>query len=303
MLDRRLFSYHLYHQLLGNKKSTRYFPEFCRQHHMRFHYITRENKNSELLEGQFLQHPLTFFGKRLPMTPNDFEMLHENNHVRVDQLLDPQIPRTVWREIFILRMLNDLLLRKITPHFPLFYGHHFSFDGDNYHDGKSRPYVILLQETMQEDLKTWARRKQRSEKEWFSCLFQIFFAVGTLQHHLGISHKDLHWGNVLVQRLDPPQSWTYQLPGHEPYSLVDQTYLFTICDFGSAQFEIKDEMFDFCRLALNVFQWLKYSPGENMDQWVVEMQAVRDKKWKHVLEHVVAKRMVRKKKEIVYTME
>ena len=294
-MNHRIHSYHLYHELLGPAKSTHRFDEFCQQHGMVFRYITRENKNSELFEGRFLHRPLTFFGKRMPMIPDDFDMLNEKNHVRVDKLLNPDVPYTVWREVFIHRMLNSLLLRRATPHFPFFYGFHFSYDADVYHDGQHRPYILLLQEAMEEDLKTWATREKRTETQWLSCLIQIFFALGVLQRFTGLSHMDMHWGNVLVKRLPQPQSWTYKLPGDEYYSLMDQEFLFTVCDFGCAQFDTRDEMKDYRRISLNIFKWLGHSPGERVDRFVSEIHTLRNRRWKSVLDLVVSKHVSRER--------
>jgi predicted unusual protein kinase regulating ubiquinone biosynthesis (AarF/ABC1/UbiB family) len=142
---------------------------------------------------------------------------------------------------------------------------------------------------MDEDLKTWATRQTRSEKEWFSCLIQLFFAVGAMHQHLGLSHTDLHWGNVLVRRLSPRQSWTYKVVEGEHYSLPDQEYLFTICDFGCAQFDARDEMKDYRRIALNVFKWLGKTPGDVLNRFVSEIHSMRNRRWKSVLDLVVSK--------------
>lgn len=303
-MNDRITSFLLYRHFLGEKRSTTHFSEFCRDQKIHFTYLQKENKNSELFQGSFVGRPLSFFGKRMPMIPDDFDALDEKNGISVAKLLDPDMHYTVWREIFIHRLLNTLLLRQQTPHFPFFYGYHFSYDNDVYHDQVERPYLILLQEKMDEDLKTWAHRETRTEKEWFSCLVQIFFALGTLQRYVGVSHMDLHWGNVLVKKLPTPTTWTYQFSEKEYYCLEDQHYLFTLCDFGCAQFEVRDEMRDYRRLALNIFKWLSPSvaPGPAMKLFLEEVHALRNRRWKDVLERVVAKHTHHKMAGDVYDL-
>lgn len=308
-MEDRIHSFLSYHQVLGDKRSTHNFTEFCRENDIEFGYLQRDNKNSELFEG--VCGDLSFFGKRMPMIPDDFEALNDKNHVSVPSLLDPDAPYTVWREVFIHRLLNTLLLQNHTPHFPFFFGYHFSYDNDVYHDKQERPYLLLLQEKMDEDLKTWATREVRTEKQWFSCLIQIFFALGTLQQYAGVSHMDMHWGNVLVKKLPAATTWTYRLPNHQDYCLRDQEYLFFICDFGCAQFDVRDEMRDYRRLALNVFKWLqgvpgagspKQSPGPEMQRFLNQFHGLKNRKWKDVLEHVVAQHMGREATGHVYDM-
>jgi len=304
-MEERITSFLLYGHFLGNERCTSHFGQFCVEHNLDFNYIQKDNKNSELFQGSFVGQPgqsLSFFGKRMPMIPDDFDALNERNRVSVTKLLDPNSPYTVWREIFIHKLLNQLLLNHQTPHFPFFYGYHFSYDNDVFADQQERPYILLLQEKMDEDLKTWATRQTRTEEEWFSCLVQLFFALGTLHRCAGLSHMDMHWGNVLVKKLPNPKTWTYRLSDHEHYSLVDQEYLFTVCDFGCAQFEVRDEMKDYRKLALNVFKWLQQTPGEKMDRFLAEIHALRNRRWKDALDLVVSKHTHRALQGEVYDM-
>ena len=299
-MEDRITNFLLYQQFVNRARCTTRFTEFCETHKMDFEYIQRENKNSELFQGSFRQYSLSFFGKRMPMIPEDFDALNERNRFSITKLLDPEVSYTVWREIFIHHLLNNLLFRHQTPHFPLFYGYHFSYDNEVYKDQQERPYILLLQEKMDEDLKTWAQRETRTDHEWLSCLLQVFFALGTLQRYVGLSHMDMHWGNVLVKKLPTPQTWTYVFSEGEPYCLEDQEYLFTICDFGCAQFEVRDEMRDYRKLALNVFKWLQRPPGDCIHRFLEEIHALRNRKWKDVLEYVVSPHTLREAKGEVY---
>ena len=295
-MEERITSFLLYKHFLGNERCTGHFSKFCLDHHIDFSYLQKDNKNSELFQGSFVDkpgQPLSFFGKRMPMIPDDFDALNKENRVSVAKLLDPNSSYTVWREIFIHKLLNKLLLQQQTPHFPFFYGYHFSYDNDVFADQQERPYILLLQEKMDEDLKTWATRETRTDEEWFSCLVQVFFALGTLQRCTGLSHMDMHWGNVLVKKLSEPKTWTYRVSDNQHYSVVNQEYLFTVCDFGCAQFEVRDEMKDYRKLALNVFKWLQYTPGEKMNGFLSEIHALRNRRWEDVLELVVAKHTTR----------
>ena len=83
MDDERILSYMIYRKVLGCKKSTYSFSEFCGEHDIQFKYITRENKNSELFEGSISKYKLSFFGKRMPLIPDDFDALNDKNLVSV----------------------------------------------------------------------------------------------------------------------------------------------------------------------------------------------------------------------------
>ena len=184
----------------------------------------------------------------------------------------------------------------------MFYGNHYSYDSDVYADGLPRPYIILLQEKMDDDLKTWALKENRSDQEWLSCLLQIFFALGSLQRYTGVSHMDMHWGNVLVKKLSSPRTWSYKVSEQQSFCLKDQPFLFTICDFGCAQFDTRDEMKDFRRLALNVFKWLNVKPGETVARFLSEIHSLRNRTWKSVLDLVVSRYMCSVQEGEMYDM-
>jgi hypothetical protein len=63
--------------------------------------------------------------------------------------------------------------------------------------------------------------------------FQVFAGLYTLQKHFDLTHHDLHWGNVLVHKIQPGGFLTYKIDD-EYYKVPNIGYLFTLWDFGYA---------------------------------------------------------------------
>jgi len=130
------------------------FFQFCQRCGLVVHYITRENKNSELFFILFPRSEIVFFAKKIPMIAEDFTYLSQENEISMEFLIRSK-DYTIWREIFIHKTLNQLVVENLSPHFPLLYHYCFSFD-DDHKGGNERPHGILILEKMQEDVKSWA---------------------------------------------------------------------------------------------------------------------------------------------------
>jgi hypothetical protein len=248
----------------------------------------KENRNSQTFE--IVKGDLRCFGKKISMIPEDFELLNEKSEISY-KLIFREEQYVIWREVFIMTLLNKLITQRITPHFPYFFNYHFSFDNEN-NDRLDRPHIYLCQEKFDCDLKTWSKTNV-SKDDWFSCFFQIFFALFSLQKYVGIVHHDLHWGNILVKKNNQPLSWTYQLGEDRFFSFPDQKYLFVVCDFGCATFDPKifqsspNSLKDYRRIVQNVFRWMNQKPEEPLDYFIQRIKDPSLENMTNVLDNVI----------------
>jgi len=95
--------------------------------------------------------------------------------------------------------------------------------------------VLLTNEYANEgDLKTWLQIP-RNETEWSVMYFQIFAGLYTLQKHFDLVHHDLHWGNVLVHKINNSDEFLYYKINDTYFKIPNIGYLFTLWDFGFAR--------------------------------------------------------------------
>lgn len=275
-------------KLFSSRQHSHEFPTYCDEKGYRLYYVQKDNRNSQTFELVFMDRRC--FGKKIPMIPKDFELLNSENEVSLKLLLKGN-QYVIWREIFLLLLLNKLLNKRITPHFPYFFNYHFSFDNDN-PEKSDRPHVYLCQEKFDGDLKTWAKTK-RSTDDWFSCFFQIFFAIFTLQKCIGITHNDLHWGNILVKKWKHPIHWTYRIDKNEFYSFPNQKFLFVLCDFGSAQFDSflmtgsSNSLKDYRRIIQNIFRWMNQTPSGPLQSFIDRVRNSEMKTMQDILYQII----------------
>jgi hypothetical protein len=107
-------------------------------------------------------------------------------------------------------------------------------------DNITNSCVLLINEYANEgDLKNWLKIKNwsqdesRTDEEWHVMFFQVFAGLYALQKHFDLTHHDLHWGNVLVHKIQPGGFLTYKIDD-EYYKIPNIGYLFTLWDFGYA---------------------------------------------------------------------
>ena len=147
----------------------------------------------------------------------------------------------VYTEIICMQLSKFLLLNKtpITPNLPLYYNY-FLCNNCNYINKNilskkniTKSCILLLNEYANEgDLKHWLQT-DRTEIEWVCMYFQVFAGLYTLQKHFDLTHHDLHWGNVLVHKIQPGGHITYKIDDN-CYKIPNIGYLFTLWDFGYA---------------------------------------------------------------------
>ena len=153
--------------------------------------------------------------------------------------------QTVWSELAIMKLCTNLVMNKVCPNLPILYRyficHTCRFANENVvekmqkHYGRSDklPCVITLNEYANGgDFKHFLRRN-RSTNVWLSAYFQIFAGLYTLQKYFDITHHDLHWGNILVRKIQKGGYWKYVIDD-KTYYVPNKGYQFLIWDFGYA---------------------------------------------------------------------
>ena len=142
-----------------------------------------------------------------------------------------------WRELTALRWVNQLVKGKISPNFFTLLTFRVIEDCSQ-HFKKEKGCVVLFLEkadgTLYDWIKVAAERKENITSDiWMSVFFQIFSAIYAVQHKFGLIHRDLHWKNILYQKIDTQGYWLYYLK-KIPYYVPSYGYSFGICDFGKS---------------------------------------------------------------------
>jgi len=146
-------------------------------------------------------------------------------------------PRALLHEEFIElaanQLTNQLVLQKVSPHFPLNYAYEFKNRTgvcDDSYPYKSYYYneFISNSQTLNEWIKT-----NRSSTLWYNGFFQITVAIYALHKYFNMYHLDLHTFNVLVKKIKKGGYWSYTI-NNKVYKLPNLGYQFYIADLGVA---------------------------------------------------------------------
>lgn len=137
-------------------------------------------------------------------------------------------------ELAVMKMTNELVLQKISPHFILHYKSTFKKREEGactdiyLYSSKYYNEIISGSETFSK----WVKHKHNINV-WYSAYFQITTAIYCLQHYFNLTHLDLHADNILVKRVEPGGVWKYNIDGKN-YYVPNYGYVFFINDFGHA---------------------------------------------------------------------
>lgn len=93
--------------------------------------------------------------------------------------------------------------------------------------------------------------------EYLIVLFQIFFAISVIQHEYGMVHYDLHFDNILIQKVNDA-TIIYNLHDKQ-YILPKHDFVIKIIDFDWTQFKYKNYLIvpeiNNCELAKTAIQF------------------------------------------------
>jgi len=262
--------------------------------------IGNESKYSEIFRGHIItninqKYPVSI--KKIPLSIDDLQLFLQNQHNNRKLIF---CTKTIWREIYLLKMCTKLVKLKKSIHLPLHFFNVYSGTNNwNKSLSKNGPHMYCYNELAKEDLKSWSS-KPRSYNEFISCFLQIYFALYVLQHYLGFLHNDLHWGNVLVFPIKKGGSWTYVIHGEE-YHIPNEGFLFVVWDFGMASLhnplrECGDHIKscqDFLKI-LNTPKWIiKHYPSisvpNSISDLCLHIRSMEYKSMKELLSKVIQK--------------
>jgi predicted unusual protein kinase regulating ubiquinone biosynthesis (AarF/ABC1/UbiB family) len=147
------------------------------------------------------------------------------------------------KEIDINKLVTQLVLEKISPHFILSYR---SFqcvvkNKSTSHTQKSmssllsESYFVCLNERVDGDLQALCSDVTflKNEDTLMNIACQCMLAIATF-HRLGYLHLDTHWGNFLFHKTTPKQGYYHYIIDGVDYFLEDCGYTIMIYDFGKA---------------------------------------------------------------------
>ena len=151
-----------------------------------------------------------------------------------------------WREVKAIKMTSQLVKKRICPNFQLYYGDYIC----NYCE-YSNPYfknkgmdscIIIMKEYSEENLhdlivnfnncnKYLKKSENLKELLWKTVFFQIISGLYCMKHYYQLIHGDLHWENILVNKVSDKGYWNYIINGIN-YYIPNTGYTFHISDFG-----------------------------------------------------------------------
>ena len=173
--------------------------------------------------------------KKIPLEKGDMEKPFSSTSLLSNN--------SVWSEMTCYILCNILVFSKVCPNLPLYYKYfwcpkcHFM---NRYITPKKQPCLLVLNELAEADLEQlWKQYKLNPPVEVTkSCMFQIFISLYALNKFYGMSHNDLHWGNVLAHKIEEGGYWEYTLQ-KKRYYVPNTGYLFVLWDFGNAYIKNK----------------------------------------------------------------
>jgi hypothetical protein len=153
---------------------------------------------------------------------------------------DKEATTTKFSEIMFMKMTTELVMRKITPHVPILLGNticidHCSFTNKSLEHKIGFACILIFTPKADYDFKTYLKKHITSYNELLNAYFQIFMGLYIVGEKYHIQHHDLHYGNVLVQKLNDNTYFDYKIDS-ETYT-VPAPKLFYLWDFGHAKNE------------------------------------------------------------------
>lgn len=136
-------------------------------------------------------------------------------------------------ELAASKLVNQLILQKISQHFTLSFTNHYKerngICSDEYpYAGYHAIEYISNAETWD----NWVRKKHDIEK-WYNAYFQIIIALYSIKKYFNMTHLDLHPENILVQKIKPGGYWEYII-NNDHYYVPNLGFKIYILDFGHA---------------------------------------------------------------------
>lgn len=214
--------------------------------------------------------------KKIPLTPEAVEHLADYYYDDVEAM-----KFDVFAEIMCMHLCKILVENDVCPNLPVFFKYYFCEDCKFSNPSLVKYFkyakmdqvvcaLLLTEYASLGDLKNWLKEK-RSVEEWFNMFFQVFVGLYAMQKYFDLTHNDLHWGNILVHKIQPGGYFKYIIDGRD-YYLPNIGYLFVLWDFGYAHIPgklepkpknatVKNRLSVDIKRIMNVIDWLPKEYG------------------------------------------
>ncbi|CCV01931.1 Serine/threonine protein kinase [Invertebrate iridescent virus 22] len=142
------------------------------------------------------------------------------------------------------KLINDLIDNKICPNFSYTYAIFFC-DKCTLNEFDVKPIKTQCSETIVELFDFTLNKLENFDDEVIlSILFQMLYAVASIQIEYGMFHNDIKKENILVKVIPSGGYWEYHI-GNDVYQVPNHGYLIALNDFGVSHsfkpgFSIKD---------------------------------------------------------------
>ncbi len=187
--------------------------------------------------------------------------IEKNKKCLVDLALKLILPTVEDIEVKAMALVNVILLDLLCPNLPIMYLHqkcqNCKFSPDtmlvskiggfpplDIHETKKPGYVkykgedircttIVSEFASGGDMEHWLSSAQENSEELYNAFFQVFAGLYSIYTVYGMTHNDLHTGNVLVHKTNPGGVWEYVIDD-EFYYCPNLGNMFVLWDFGFA---------------------------------------------------------------------
>ena len=129
------------------------------------------------------------------------------------------------------KLINDLIDEKVCPNFTYTYAIFFC-DKCTLNEFDKKPIKTQCSETITEIFNyTLDKLKDLRDEVMLSILFQILFAIASIQIKYGMFHNDVKKENILLRVVSSGGYWEYNLNGQK-YYVPNYGYIAALNDFG-----------------------------------------------------------------------
>lgn len=144
---------------------------------------------------------------------------------------------SAWAELAAYMLGSILVMARICNNLPFTYKYtlckNCHFNSSKVRGNRNKPCILVVNEFAEGDLHHYLKQPRRwSLPLIHNCVFQIAAGLYSMEKYFrGMTHNDLHYGNVLVHEVKPGGYWEYKIDGKR-YYVPNLGYVFVLWDFG-----------------------------------------------------------------------
>ena len=167
--------------------------------------------------------------KKVAIREVDRKRAYAEHHMKSQQ--------SAWGELAAYMLGSILVMAKVCNNLPFTYKYTLckrcKFVNKAIGGRSEKPCILVVNEFAEGDLGRYLKDTQRwSLKLVENCIFQVAIGLYAMEKYFrGMTHNDLHYGNVLVHEVKPGGYWVYKIDGKR-YYLPNLGYVFVLWDFS-----------------------------------------------------------------------